>query len=362
MTVPPPSDYVVVRCESEHSILYVSLSTDISSIKTVICARHHFPHGVRLVFQGRLLDSKSTLESSGIPFGGILVAIPEKFDASLHIFPLSGEAFKFDCPITSHVSDLRSAIALRLDLSPEQIHLVSRGRVLEDFFTISFYELPPNAAVYVVPAKHSSTLWAKPLLVLDALRSKISEFAHSAPLVQRRLASEITELIEDPVLQSYARICPEARTVVDDARILLEAAESPRSAAVNLVVASINDQMINQFETTPGGLKILREALLKEPAERPSRLSPARLDFEPRIAEEPLPVWWNPHVVDPGRIHRRMRERHSPTKERWSNEINALKRMGFGDESVILRALKEASGNIQRAVKLLLRNPPDACE
>jgi hypothetical protein len=36
--------------------------------------------------------------------------------------------------------------------------------------------------------------------------------------------------------------------------------------------------------------------------------------------------------------------------------------MGFSDESVILRALKEAAGNVQRAVKLLMRNPPDACE
>jgi translation elongation factor EF-Ts len=41
--------------------------------------------------------------------------------------------------------------------------------------------------------------------------------------------------------------------------------------------------------------------------------------------------------------------------ERWSYEIRELKRTGFEDESVIIRALREAAGTIQRAVKLLRR-------
>jgi hypothetical protein len=44
------------------------------------------------------------------------------------------------------------------------------------------------------------------------------------------------------------------------------------------------------------------------------------------------------------------------------NEIRALKRIGFSDESLIIGALKQTSRNVNRAVKLLMRHPPGPLE
>jgi hypothetical protein len=46
-------------------------------------------------------------------------------------------------------------------------------------------------------------------------------------------------------------------------------------------------------------------------------------------------------------------------QQRFSREIRAITRMGFGAESVILMALKETAGNIQHAAKLLMENGPN---
>jgi hypothetical protein len=48
-------------------------------------------------------------------------------------------------------------------------------------------------------------------------------------------------------------------------------------------------------------------------------------------------------------------ESRAPSRGRYSEAVEVLKAMGFRDEEVILQALREADGNIQRAAKLLQR-------
>jgi hypothetical protein len=100
--------------------------------------------------------------------------------------------------------------------------------------------------------------------------------------------------------------------------------------------------------------------MITEVLERPRRWrpvddTPMNAGGERRISEHPLPVWWK---LDVERIARCQRERQGPMKARFSRQIGVLKRMGFGDESVILTALTEAAGNVPRAAKLLMRNVP----
>jgi hypothetical protein len=54
--------------------------------------------------------------------------------------------------------------------------------------------------------------------------AQISQFLKSPPARQRQCAREITELAEDPVLRPFAAIDSDARTAIDDAMMLLEAA------------------------------------------------------------------------------------------------------------------------------------------
>jgi translation elongation factor EF-Ts len=104
---------------------------------------------------------------------------------------------------------------------------------------------------------------------------------------------------------------------------------------------------MTQVEATAAGLRAFCEDLARKESERVAAVGAVarpKLDFEVQLSEEALPVPWGAAAVDGARM-----------RERWSYEIRELKRMGFEDESVILRALKEAAGNLQRAVKLLRR-------
>jgi hypothetical protein len=349
-------DFVLVRCESERYVLDISLTTSIATLKSMVTARHHFDPGLRLVFDGRLLDSSSTLALSGITTGSLIVAIAPKTEVTLRIIPKSGMPFNFHVTLVTTVADLRSGVADCLSLRPDQLNMVHNGRVLEDGYSLGNYELFDNSAVYVV--KCSTPARANPSQQIAGLRAMIARFVSAPAAQQRRLASEVADLISNPVLEAFARIDPGARLIVDDARLLVESAESADTAQMSQALAAVNDQMMTAFEATPAGMRLLWETVETENRKRtrPAAATIAtRIAFEHCIAEEPLPIWWSTWAEGDRAW------RSCTAQEQFSREIRALKRMGFDDESVILRALKETSGNVQRAAKLLMGNVPNRC-
>jgi hypothetical protein len=186
----------------------------------------------------------------------------------------------------------------------------------------------------------------------------IARFVSAPATKQRRLAPDVANLISNPVLEAFASIDPGARLIVEDARLLVESAESADTAQMSQALATVNDQVMTAFEATPAGMRLLWETVEQENSKRtrpaPAQI-PTKIDFETSIAEEPLPIWWSTwEERDHG-------WRSCTAKGQFSREIRALKRMGFDDESVILRALKETSGNVQRAAKLLMGNVPNRC-
>jgi hypothetical protein len=350
------SDFVRVCCQSERYALDISLSASVATLKSMISARHHFDPGVRLVFNGRLLNSLSTLTLSGITTGSLIVAIPPKSEATLRIIPWTASPFDLPVHLVSSVTSLRESVALHLGLLPDQINLVHNGRILEDNYSLSNYELFDKSAVYV--AKCSIPARANPSQLIATLRNMISRFVAASSTQQRRLAVELADLISNPVLTAFAPIDPNANLIIDDAKLLLESAESSDNAQMSQALAAVNDQMMTAFEVTASGMRLLWETVEKENRKRerqPPAQAPTRTDFEPSIAEKPLPIWWSPWTDG----NRAGRSRTS--NEKFSREIRALKRMGFDDESVILMALKETSGNVKRAAKLLMGNVPNRC-
>jgi hypothetical protein len=72
---------------------------------------------------------------------------------------------------------------------------------------------------------------------------------------------------------------------------VLGRAGNPLSAELNHVVATMNDLMLTQFETTTVGMRSLCDALLKDCRERTvTTVTRATLESEQQITEEPLPV------------------------------------------------------------------------
>jgi hypothetical protein len=320
--------------------------------------RHGFDFAPRLVHRGRLLESGSTLELCGVPNGAFIVAIPPRSEITLRIIAGSSPPFSLSTGLHSSVSDLRSAVADRLSLHADQIRLIFSGSVLEDVYSLSYYKLLNGSVVYVLMSKRGTQNRPRASELIEDVRTKVSRFISASPAQRRRLASDLAHLIENPVLRAFVRIDVSAKLVVDDVGLLLDAAENPLTGELSAIAAAINDRTIAQYEATSVGLRQLRDSAPKAAA--PREAAPLRLDYAAEISEDPLPVWWNARAVDPELVER-SREKLGPIKERFSREVRALKRMGFMDEAVILMALKETSGNVQRAVKLLLKNIPSRC-
>jgi hypothetical protein len=351
---------VCVRCGSERYRVQLPRSASISDLASLISARHLFSFPPRLVHRGRVLDCDSTLELCGVPSGALIVAIPPPSEIALRIVPGSCAPFALCAPVAASVSDLRSAVAERLSLHADQVRLIHRGAILEDAYSLSYYKLFNDATLYVALTKRLPQNRPRSSELIEDVRATVSRFISASPAQRRRLAADLTHLIDSPVLQAFVRIDLRAKLVVDDACMLLDATESPLTAELNEIVAAMNDRTMAQYEATVGGLRQLSNSTLKKSAPRAQEALPLRLDYAPQISEGPLPVWWSSRTAD-AEAAERSREKLGPIKERFSREVRALKRMGFADEAVILMALKETSGNVQRALKLLLKNIPNRC-
>jgi hypothetical protein len=149
---------------------------------------------------------------------------------------------------------------------------------------------------------------------------------------------------------------------VDDACLAVESAEHSMTSEINQVVGAINDLVLFQLEATPIGMRLLRdEWAKKERLRSQNAILHTRIDYTPSLAEDPLPIWWSSWKIELENGGGIGRDRLGTIQERFSQEIRVLKRMGFNDERVIVMALKETSGNVQRAAKLLMKTPRNRC-
>jgi hypothetical protein len=244
----------------------------------------------------------------------------------------------------SDVSELRASVSGELGVGPDAIHLVHRGRILQDCFTLARYGLCDGSVVYVAAVRRAPPK-LKPSELLELMRTKLARFA-----VDPKVALEIKDLMRNRVLQSLSQIDPAAMQLFEDARAQLASVERRSAAGQTPISARLNDLAINKYELSIAGTKKLHTSLLK--AKRRPDAPPQcelNLSFEPMISSEPLPVWRDTRDDDT-EFKWKLKP---PARERFSHEIRVLKRMGFGDESVIRKALEETSGNVTRAAKLL---------
>jgi hypothetical protein len=349
-----------IRFQSESYTLELRLTTTVSSLKTLVSKRHNLYPVPRLIFKGAVLPSNSTLALCGVSSGSLIVVVPSKLESTLQIITALCPSFDIPVVLTSSVLNLRIALGARVSLPPDQITLVHSGRVMLDGYCLGDYDIGDRSTVRVVRVRRLLFSRPRPSQLAQELRKAISRYGSAKPSHQRRLALEISQLLNNPALLSYARFDQVARLVVDDARLLLQVAEHPVSYHLNGAVATMEDQTITVFEATVPGFRVLWDAASRECAKRAGALSASvskKPEPEPSISEDPLPIWWS--TCDP--VKERFTkmdfgpEWYSPMKERFSREVRVLKKMGFADESVILMALEETCGNIQRAVKLLMR-------
>jgi hypothetical protein len=258
------------------------------------------------------------------------------------------------------VSALKQLVAQHSGLMPSQHRLVFNGAVLAGEMSLSHYRIADGSRIYSL-AVAAPPARPRPYQLLNRLWPLLDGLSAPDPARFVDAVCGIRDIIEDPAILSLARIDPVVRDAVDDAAALLAAARRPTSRRTRDFHARCQDQLLDQFEGAPDGMRVLQAIVddAGEPEEAPPE--PTRIRAAARICERPLPNPWAARRKDGALYASAVRlsfgEREPAARRdariRFSEEVAALKDMGFRDEERILQALCETNGNVHLAAKLL---------
>ena len=307
------------------------------------------------VFNGRVLDDTETAESCGLRQDSILRLVVRSRSFSVRVI---SDAREFEIPAQHDMrtQELKEKIASEIEAPADEIVLVHGGKVIDGEKSLSFWGVHANSPIRVVKRSAQSSPKVKPAQLIDSLYDLVSQFLVATHAGQDSIRGEIMNILSSPVLQWYSRISRDAKMLCDDALKIIEVTESPDVAKLDNVVAVLNDLTITQFEESAEGMRVLEEVFLSDKTEEKAKgWLPVRLGYKSELSEEPLPTWWSSSMP------RELPMEQDTTmfmQRRYRREIRTLKKLGFNDENVILRALSQTSGNLQQAARMLVRTSP----
>ena len=308
---------------------------------------------------------------------------------TIRVKQIDGTIFEVHASSLDTVYSLKEQIMQIIFIPPQNLKLVFRGKILCDDLTLSFYNIQPNDIIYVAVIQPKRERPKAPQLIsrIFELINQLGELTSSKYVLA---VEEINRLLEHPVLKAAARINPEIQQMMDDASQAVKNSERPLSEKTLRFVAQSQDLTFAQFEATPDGYRLLQSVMDEESP--PSSASDKYYDgsrgssytnivYTPKISERALPNCWKKkkNVFQNTAISLTPRFSYfertfeaSPTwdsrprnkellREKYVNQINLLKSMGFTDEEVILQALRETGGNVQKAEQLLRKKPRPEC-
>jgi hypothetical protein len=257
----------------------------------------------------------------------------------------------------STVSSLKDLISERSGLLPTQHRLIFNGSILTNEMTLSYYRISNSSRIYFLPLPARSHR-PRPYQRLNQLWPLLDELGVVDSSRYVDLVCEIKDIIEDPAILSLSRIDPVVRDAVDDALALVAATARPTSRKMADFHARCQDQLFDQFEGAPDGMRVL-QSLVDEMENDDAPAPPMRIRPAGRISDRPLPNPWSARRKEGALYTSAMRlsfggsELRKDARLKFSEEVAVLKNMGFRDEDRILQALCETNGNVHLAAKLL---------
>jgi hypothetical protein len=261
----------------------------------------------------------------------------------------------------STVSSLKSLISTKSGLYPSQQRLIFRGTILLNEMSLSYYNITNGSELYFVPIPPPSQPRARPYHLLNKLWSLLDQLSSANSHRYLDIVSEIKQIIENPVIQSLSRIDAAVKDAIDDAWSLIETTQRPISAKSQTLRARGEDQLLDQFDNSPEGIRILQAALDEISDREIGPLpEPTKVRYSARISEKPLPNPWAMKRRDGAIYSSGFRlsfgEFEGSARMKFSKEVAVLKDMGFNDEDRIVKALCQTNGNVRLAAQLL-ENP-----
>ena len=314
----------------------------ISDLKNAISATTDVPPFRQvLVCDGRTLEDTESLSISNIPETSVILVheIPETFKVQVR-----GRAFSpflLTISLSETVSNVKHRIEKERKIAHETQTLVAKGKVLQDDLSLAFYNIRPNTPLFVKIQEKTES--AKLAHLIDRLFELMSDFLTANDSRRVEVSIEITKIIENPHLIAYAKIHPRTARLIDESRFMIEEFQYMTSDKLSRVILDLQDLAITQYESSPDGIRVLQE-LMEDMEKSDVRLEtniPTNLNYKPVISSTKLPACWGPFCRD------------DATEKEFAQQISVLKKMGFTDEKVMLKALTETAGNIPQAAKII---------
>lgn len=237
------------------------------------------------------------------------------------------------------VREVKKMLELKLDILADTQVLALNGLVLQDELTLSHYNIRPNTTLFLSMKKART---ARLMCLIDQLFDVMNDFITASEHRRSTLADEISKLVENPQIASYARIHTGTAKLIAEAKFMLEEHHFMSSERFDHAIAVLQDRSITQFEACATIAEMMQEAMNIDSSEDED-LFPQSTVVQPATAipAGPLPTCWG------------MFQQYEAREKEFAQQISVLKKMGFRDETVMNRALREASGNVPQAAKLI---------
>lgn len=177
----------------------------------------------------------------------------------------NGSCFNIQFDKFDTVLSLKESLFELTGYNSGEIRLVFNGQVLKDEMSLSFYNIKDNSQVYFVPAKPKrnfiSENQSKPYKMMNRLMKLLEDLPNTPAEDYSIVVSEIYEIMEHPVIQSFARINPDVKQIFADAKEIIANTERPTSRKTKDFIARSKDMVFDQFDQSPDGLRILQSFL-----------------------------------------------------------------------------------------------------
>ncbi|OHS95976.1 Ubiquitin family protein [Tritrichomonas foetus] len=301
-----------------------------------------------------------------------------------------GSGFNVEFDMCSTVLSLKDFLANKTGYLSEQIRLVFSGQVLKDEMSLSYYKITTGSQIYFVPIIRKTPPHQKPYQLLNKMMQLLDKLPNASSSEYSLIVDEVNEILENPSVQSFSRINPDIEQLFLDAKEIIAHTERPISSKSKYFLAKAKDQVYDQFDQSPDGLRILQsfmeetEAYEDEFSNNQYSKYLTNIHYKKSISSQPLPDPWNNRRRKKSIFHNTALRLSSPSpalffkeiprteenlplikvptfessfsfklKSKFADQVAVLKKKGFNDENIILQALSETDGNIQLAEQLL---------
>jgi len=165
-------------------------------------------------------------------------------------------------PAATTVEQFKQDISGLVSLSPENIRLVCEGRVLENVYPLSHYNLADNATIHCLEYRQQAAPSAAAQVIPtgNAQDEMMAQMMNN-PMVEAMMSSpEMMQMMlqMNPQLQQLCEQNPEIRRILEDPETLQQSMRAMRNPQLMREMMRNADRGMAQLNTIPGGEDALR--------------------------------------------------------------------------------------------------------